>query len=88
MVLGNMASQYDRDRSQDVYSVAEKYQMKQKKRITRTFTVFAPFVLICVLAIGRFFCVHLCFGHLKDTLCSSVFEFSWGYSLFIFGARF
>jgi hypothetical protein len=47
---GNMASQYVCDRSQDVYSVAEKYQMKQKKRITKTFTVFAPFVLICVLA--------------------------------------
>ena len=69
---GNMASQFDCDRSQDVYSVAEKYQMKQRKRITRTFTVFAPFVLICGLAIGRVL------------LCSSAFEFSWGDSLFIF----
>jgi hypothetical protein len=76
-----MASQYDSDRSQDVYSVAEKYQMKQKKRITKTFTVFAPFVLICVLAICRvllcssvfwlfvgYFCDHLCFGYCYGTL--------------------
>ena len=48
-----MSSQVSIRLSQGLYSVTEKYHINQKKRISRTFTVFAPLVLICVLAIGR-----------------------------------
>ena len=39
--------------ARDMGTVAQKFHLQQKKRITRTFTVFAPFVLVCVLAIGK-----------------------------------
>ena len=48
-----MSYQESSSLSQGLHSVTEKYHIKHKKRIARTFKVFAPLVLICVLAIGR-----------------------------------
>ena len=48
-----MSSQVSSNLShQGLYSVTDKCQIKQKKIIARTFTVFATLVLIYILAIG------------------------------------